>query len=177
MTQTEEKNASLFKIVSIVSFIAGLLLVAYTATRLGHGPFPFSSARIFIIICGICLMVAGWITRSPQKRQALHDWAARTAQSRPSVKFVLETFFSPICEQSYPRAVRALLTFLMFAGISMVFWAMLKPPVKLGAQCLHRYEEMGLGGIALALSSGVLRHSKKSSSPGCGKRIPSVLPT
>jgi hypothetical protein len=155
MAQTEEKRL-LLRTISILTILLGIVLTAYTATRLGHGAFPFGQTKIVKIILGICLAFAGWFAISRKTREL--GYRLLTLFYRLFKLFL----FPPIDESSYSQVVRALLTFLMFVGIGMVFWAMLKPPVKLDVQFLYRYSEMGLGGIALALTSGFLRYSKKS---------------
>src|SRR5260370_5199914 len=53
----------------------------------------------------------------------------------------------------------------MFTGISMILWATLSPPANWGAEFLPRRSEIGISGLALALTSGFLRYGKKDARP------------
>ena len=148
MTETGE-NQRFRRIVSILILVSGLFLAIYTVARLRHGPFPFSETKIVKVIIGLCLALLGWIVKVPQKPELVY---------RSLLNFLLP----PVREQSYPRAVRMLLTFLMCMGISMTIWGVSKHFAGVGAGFLHRSPEMVLGGLVLALTAGVLRYGRKS---------------
>jgi len=126
----------------------GFIFALYAVTRLGHGPFPFGTAKILKIALGVSFAWAAWIAGSSEKRQA--------------ARRVLKGFLFPAHEQRYSPSILVVLTVVMFAGMTMVVWAVLSPSLRWHAEFLQRSREMGLGGAALALTSGLLRYGRRN---------------
>src|SRR5205814_6488250 len=155
MTEKQKNRVFLLKTGSLLTLVLGLFLAAYTAIRLGHGPFPFSEAKIVKIILGICVAVTSWFVRSQKTQQLVNRMV------RGFLRMVRGFLFPVRHDGSYPRSLRGLLSFFMFTGICMVLWAMFASSARWDAQFLRRSHEMALGGAALALTSGILRYGRK----------------
>src|SRR5581483_10926061 len=164
MNPTDGKYGFLLKMLSVLAFFLGIALAVIASTHLGHGPFPYSQIKIFKIILGVSLALIGWIMSSRERRQLMQHSLVATG---PNLRFLASLLLHravlpPKHQDGYPRFIRTLLTLIMLTGVSMIIWALINPHVNFAAQFLQRRRVIGIGGIVLTLTSGILRHGKKA---------------